>query len=240
LPETEEITPPEQLERLRQKAEHAAKLPVEERLSRWARFRSFVWSGWLMLLLQAAELSWKQWFGVIGVLLTVFILWLFRPVEEEPKYGLDHEFAIDSPEFLPSITGATDTPFLPGNRIEIYNNGDEFYPAMLAGIQQAQHSVTIEAYIYWAGEIGMRFAEALAAKARSGIPVKILLDAVGSSTISDKILTTLKEGGCQVAWYHPVHWYTLRRINHRTHRKSLRVYGRRGHRRSLARRRPRP
>ena len=78
------------------------------------------------------------------------------------------------------------------------------------------------------GEIGRRFAEALAAKAASGVPVKILLDAVGSATISDELLSTLESSGCQVAWYHPIHWYTLRRFNNRTHRKSLIIDGRVG------------
>ena len=54
------------------------------------------------------------------------------------------------------MAGATGVPLAPGNRIDILNNGDEFYPAMLDEIAHAQASITIEAYIYWAGEIGMR------------------------------------------------------------------------------------
>ncbi len=87
-------------------------------------------------------------------------------------------------------------------------------------------SITIEAYIYWAGEIGQRFAEALAAKGREGVKVKILLDAVGSSTIGTDILKTLESGHCQLAWYNPLRWYSLGRYNHRTHRKSLIIDGR--------------
>ena len=62
----------------------------------------------------------------------------------------------------PTMVGATGVPLAPGNRIDILNNGDEFYPAMLDEIAHAQASITIEAYIYWAGEIGMVFAHALA------------------------------------------------------------------------------
>ncbi len=192
------------------------------------RLRSFVWSWWLWLLIQAAEASWKRWLGIAALILLAVVAYLFRPVEEEPQYGLDHEFAIESDEFLPSISGATDTPFLPGNRVEILNNGHEFYPAMLEAINRAERSITIEAYIYWAGDIGRRFAEVLAAKARAGVPVKILLDAVGSATISDEILNTLKGGGCDVRWFHPVRWWTMNRVNNRTHRKSLIIDGRVG------------
>lgn len=221
-------TPAQTLAKLQQLREHLLSAHAQAKLGFRTRLRSFLWSGWVFLLLEAAELSWKQWLGLISLLVLGFIFWLFRPLEAEPQYGLDHEFSIASEEFLPSITGATDTPFQPDNRIEIYNNGKEFYPVMLAAIEQARISITIEAYIYWAGEIGRRFAEALAAKARSGVPVKVLLDSVGSATISNQILDTLKEGGCQVAWYHPVHWYTLRRVNNRTHRKSLIIDGRFG------------
>lgn len=149
----------------------------------------------------------------------------------EPVYahtGLRRAFAIGSEEFLASISGVTDTPFQPGNRIDILTNGDEIYPPMLEAIEGAQRSITIEAYIYWGGEIGLRFARALAAKARAGLPVKILLDSVGSHTISREILDSLETGGCEVEWYHPVFWYTVDRINNRTHRKSLIVDGRIG------------
>ncbi|MEP6593983.1 MAG: cardiolipin synthase B, partial [Acidobacteriota bacterium] len=91
---------------------------------------------------------------------------------------------------------------------------------------QAQHSITIEAYIYWAGEIGKEFAAALARRAAEGIKVKVLLDAVGSSSIGTEILTTLEVGGCQLAWYNPIRWYSIGRFNHRTHRKSLIIDGR--------------
>jgi len=159
--------------------------------------------------------------------LSVFC-YLITPTEASARYGLDHRFAVGSKEFLNTITGATGVPFTGGNRLEVLNNGDEFYPAMLDAIDAAEVSVTIEAYIYWAGAIGLDFARALAAKAQQGLPVKILLDAVGSATIGSDILKTLETGGCQLAWYNPIHWYTLGRFNHRTHRKSLIVDGRIG------------
>jgi cardiolipin synthase len=87
----------------------------------------------------------------------------------------------------------------------------------------------MEANIYWPCDIGLRFTEALAFKAREGLSVKLLFDAVGSTTISDEILESLTSAGCQVAWYHPIHWYTLRRVNKRTHRKSLILDGRVGY-----------
>jgi cardiolipin synthase len=192
------------------------------------RLRYLIWSGWLWLLLQAAKATWRRILIMAALALVALFVFLTRPIEQEPAYGLDHEFAIESQEFLATITGATDTPFVQGNKIDILHNGDNFYPVMLAAIEQAKNSVTIEAYIYWEGQIGRQFADALAAKAVSGVPVKILLDAVGSSSIGDEILKTLEGSGCQVRWYRPVRWYTLNRFNNRTHRKSLMVDGRVG------------
>src|SRR6185503_10396694 len=109
-----------------------------------------------------------------------------------------------SHQFVDSIVGATGAPFVKNNKITILNNGDEFYPAMLEAIRGAKRSITMEAFIYWKGDVGMRFARAIAARKRAGVTVKLLLDAVGSATIGKEILNLLKESGCEVAWYNPV------------------------------------
>jgi cardiolipin synthase len=153
---------------------------------------------------------------------------LLTPTAYPPRYGLEHEFSVSSKEFLATMAGATGVPLLQGNRLDVLNNGDEFYPSMLEAIARARHSITIEAYIYWAGEIGRTFAHALAGKARDGVTVKILLDSIGSSTIGSEILEILEAGGCQLAWYNRIKWYTIGRFNHRTHRKSLIIDGRIG------------
>ena len=171
--------------------------------------------------------------------------YLTAPAALPPRYGLSHEFDIESEEFLNTVAGASSTPFVSGNIVEPLNNGDAFYPRMLDAVANARVSITIEAYIYWAGEIGHAVRRSLAERARSGVTVKILLDAIGSASIGADILRILEDGGCQVAWYNPIHWYTIGRFNNRTHRKSLIVDGRLGihrrrrHRGSLARRRPR-
>jgi len=153
------------------------------------------------------------------------VSYLIAPPAAPPRFGLDHEFSIDSPEFVATVAGASGSPFLEGNTLELLNNGDAFYPSMLAAIDAAEHSITIEAYIYWAGEIGAAFAGALANRAQAGCRVKILLDAIGSASIGSDILDVLEAGGCQVAWYNPIRWYTLGRVNNRTHRKSLIIDG---------------
>jgi cardiolipin synthase len=192
------------------------------------RARRLFWSWWPWSIATIWALVTDRWYWAIGLGLVALITYLTTPTEGPPRFGLDYEFPIDAEEFLSTIVGATGVPFAPGNRVELLNNGDEFYPSMLDAIAHATNSVTIEAYIYWAGDIGVVFARALANKAQAGVPVKILLDAIGSASIGSDILKILEVGGCQLAWYHPIRWYSLGRFNHRTHRKSLIVDGRVG------------
>jgi cardiolipin synthase len=195
-------------------------------VSLWTRARRLLWSWWPWALGALWAAQTHQWGWAAGLAAVALLAFLATPTEFPPRYGLDHEFAIESEEFLSTIAGATGVPFSGGNRIAILNNGDSFYPAMLEEVARARASITIEAYIYWAGEVGLQFAQALAGRAKQGVRVKILLDAVGSSRIGEDILKTLETGGCQLAWYNPIRWYTLARFNHRTHRKSLIVDGR--------------
>jgi cardiolipin synthase len=202
--------------------------PPKGRTPFWTALRHLFWSWWPWALLTLWAVGSQRWWWAVGLGAMALICHLITPAEFPPRYGLDHEFSIDSDEFVPTMIGATGVHFTAGNRIEILNNGDEFYPAMLGAIAAAECSITVEAYIYWAGEIGLKFADALADKARSGVKVKVLLDAVGSSTIGDDIYNTLEGGGCQVAWYNPIRLNTIGRFNNRTHRKSLIVDGRLG------------
>jgi len=195
-------------------------------LTFWTRARRLLWSWWPWAIVTIWAIGDARWGWAAGAGAMALVSYLIAPTAVPPRYGLDHEFAVDSPEFVHTIAGATGSPFLNGNTLQLLNNGDAFYPPMLAAIKGAATSVTIEAYIYWAGDIGRLFAEALAERAKSGCPVKILLDAIGSSTIGPDILDLLESGGCQVAWYNPIRWYTLGRFNNRTHRKSLIVDGR--------------
>ena len=194
----------------------------------WTHVRRLLWSWWPWALLALYFVDQRNWWAAFGIGLWSGVCSLSTPVEFPPQYGLDHNLTVDDPEFINTMAGAAGVAFVDGNSVLLLNNGDRFYPAMLESIDKAERSITIEAYIYWAGEIGLQFANALAAAAERGVLVKILLDAVGSSSISAEILQILEKGGCNVAWYNPIRWNRLRRINNRTHRKSLIIDGRVG------------
>jgi cardiolipin synthase A/B len=192
----------------------------------WDRLVLLVRSGWIWLALAAVLIAFEARWPAAAIGLLGVILLLFAPRFASPDYELDYPFGTDSAEFLTTLTGATGVPIVSGNRIAILNNGDAFYPAMLEALSQAEHSITMEQYIFWPGETGRRFAHAFAEKAAAGVSVKLLVDAIGSATIGNEILGILEKGGCQLAWYRPIRWYSLHRVNRRTHRKSLIVDGR--------------
>jgi cardiolipin synthase len=187
----------------------------------WTHVRRLIWSWWPWALVVLYLVDKHQLWGAFGVALWCGVCALSTPAEFPPQYGYDHDLEVGSEDFLDTMAGAAGVPFARGNTLKLLNNGDEFYPEMLAAIKTATRSITIEAYIYWAGEIGMTFAKALAEAAQRGVRVKVLVDAVGSASVGQEILQILEKGGCHLAWYNPFHLTTLRRINNRTHRKSL-------------------
>jgi cardiolipin synthase len=190
------------------------------------RLRNLIRGWWIWLAAAFVFFDTGFWYFALPSAALAFIFYHTSPNFHPAVYALDPGLNPKLAEFRSTIAGMTGTPFVDGNRVSIYHNGDEFYPAMLEAIEAAQHSVTMEQYIFWNGQVGRRFAEAFAEKAREGIPVKLLVDAIGSATLGEEILRILEAGGCQLAWYRPIHWFTLDRANQRTHRKSLIVDGR--------------
>jgi cardiolipin synthase len=117
---------------------------------------------------------------------------------------------------------------LPGNKVVDYQNGDEIFPAMLDAIASATTSITFETYIYWSGDIGLKFADALAERARAGVKVHLVVDWVGSIKMDEELLQRMEDAGVRVERYRPLHWYNLGRMNNRTHRKLLVIDGKVG------------
>jgi len=141
------------------------------------------------------------------------------------RYHMRHQFGVRDMAFLQTMHALTGAPLAAGNLVEVLRNGVEIFPSMLAAIRAAKKTINTEFYIYWDGQVGRTFAEALAERARAGVRVNIVLDAVGSAEMSHDLILFLQRNGIAVEWYHPLRWYTLSRVNHRTHRKLLVVDG---------------
>lgn len=141
------------------------------------------------------------------------------------RYHMKHQFATRDLAFLQTMHALTGAPLSADNRVEILKNGVQIFPSMLAAIRAARKTINLEFYIYWDGQIGRQFAETLAERARAGVAVKVILDAVGSAGMSQSLIDFMHRNGIDLEWYHPIRWYTLSRANHRTHRKLLIVDG---------------
>jgi cardiolipin synthase len=165
---------------------------------------------WLLVLLVA----------VIAFLTAVLIVNV-KPGEKRIERRLERLFSIDDPRFERELSVLLGPPVVGGNRVEVLRNGDEIFPPMLAAIRQARRTVNFESYIYWSGAIGKAFADALSERARAGVKVHVLLDAVGAAKMDPRWVSEMTEAGVQVRKYHPVTWYELGRLNNRTHRKLL-------------------
>lgn len=151
--------------------------------------------------------------------LTLFLA-LFEPslrykISEPPKWPLD------SDEFLKLIGAVADAKLHENSSVDVLTNGDQFYGAALEAISKAQETINLEAYIFARGEIGDRFVEALAERARAGVQVKLVIDAIGSFATTSGYLRPILDAGGRVGWYHPVSFTKLPRINHRTHRELI-------------------
>lgn len=180
----------------------------------WNRFTALHW-GWRVLWVVAAL------FTVVLLTLVAVNLASATPVERR----IEHSYSVSAPEFARSMSMLLGPALLPGNRIETLLNGDEIFPAMLAGIRSANQSITFETYIYWSGEIGKEFADALSERARAGVEVSVLVDWVGAAKMDSERLAEMEQAGVQIEKYRPLSWYSLARMSHRTHRKLLVIDG---------------
>ena len=170
--------------------------------------------------------------AIIGTFVLTSALWLaatnLSTGEKKITQPLRISFAVADDQFTRVMGGLLGPVLLPGNRVTALYNGDEIFPAMLESISRAARCICFETFIYWSGEIGKRFSEALSEKARTGVKVHVLLDWAGSSKIDKHYLEEMRAAGVEVERFHPIRWYTLTRINNRTHRKLLIVDGRIG------------
>jgi cardiolipin synthase len=173
----------------------------------------------------------KKKLVALSVALTVLVGVLainFLPGEKKVETDIVHLYSVDDPQFLRSMGLLLGPSIMEGNRTTELINGDQIFPAMLGAIRGAKKTVLFETYIYWSGEIGNAFAEALSERARAGVKVHVLMDWVGSAKIDDAVVERMKAAGVEVEKYHPLRWYNLTRLNNRTHRKLLIVDGRVG------------
>lgn len=163
--------------------------------------------------------------AVVLTCVAVLLVLNFTAGEKKIQHQIPRLYSTADPQFERAMGSLLGPGLLQGNEVVELLNGDQIFPPMLEAIRSARHSITFETYIYWSGDIGQQFADALSERARAGVSVQVLLDWVGSSKIKDSFLTEMKDSGVEIEKFHEPKWYDLARLNNRTHRKLLVVDG---------------
>jgi cardiolipin synthase A/B len=164
--------------------------------------------------------GWKLWV-LVGIVVTAVVLII---AQDQDTLRVESPVPADDPRFAAYIASLVGAAVEPGDRYMMLENGDGTFPPMLAAIEQATRRISFESFIYEDGKIGDEFTAALAAAARRGVTVRVVLDAFGANLSADS-QRTLSDAGVLLVWFNPVRPWTLEETNYRTHRKVLVVDG---------------
>lgn len=168
-----------------------------------------------------------MWFAglsfVIGALLAS-AYFLLKNRRNTPYLELDLDALPALGDDVRTLAGVTAGWVTSGNACRVLQNG-ALYPAMESDIAAAKCSIHLETFVWTRGQLERRFVDLLSRKAREGVVVRLLIDAMGGSGSDGENLERLVEAGVELFEYCRPHWWNLRRFNHRTHRKLLIVDG---------------
>jgi len=158
---------------------------------------------------------------ILTVLLSI-VIWSIRS-HRDPKLRIECDSPIQ--DLAPSLSGLTLGAALSGNSVEVLENG-AFFDVLLQRIGLARESVHFETFLWKAGSLGQRLADALSERARSGVQVRVMLDATGSKKIGEATTRQMKEAGCCVVFFHRKTLRNIGVLNDRDHRKLVVIDGR--------------
>lgn len=126
-----------------------------------------------------------------------------------------------SKSYQDTLEATLGIPFTPGNTVRVLRNGVEIFPAMLEAIANARKTIEFLTFVYWTGDIAQKFAHALAERARAGVKVRVILDAIGAGSMDSGLVDEMEKAGVEVVWFRPPTRWKVWQIDHRTHRKVL-------------------
>ncbi len=181
-----------------------------------------------MTLTSFGELPWWVllfWgIGLIAVI-TGFVTLFFALGRRPGKAWASEMPAVGTREFLVGISGIVNSPLQKGGTIELLNNGDEIFPAILGAIRGAQRTVNFSVYIWEPGKVSDQFFAALTERAAAGVAVRVLLDGLGGMRApTEGIERLVAAGGC-VERFRSVKLGGMLRFHLRNHRRAIVIDG---------------
>lgn len=130
---------------------------------------------------------------------------------------------------IPLLLNNADSPITTNNEVKVLLNGEETFGEILEAINEAKHHIHMEYFIVKDSTIGRKIQQLLIQKAREGIEVRFIYDAVGSWQLNNDFINPMLEAGVKVKAFLPVTLPVFgSRLNYRNHRKVLVVDGKVG------------
>ena len=144
--------------------------------------------------------------AMLGGAVAVLIAKNFFQTEKTIQHEIVTDYAACDPTFARMMSDLLGPPLVKGNQVEILEDGDEIFPAMIEGIRAAKETITFENFVFTEGEVSDEFAEALAERARAGVRVHFLQDAMGCNCIRGRAMEMMKRAGVKVEIFR---WFML-------------------------------
>lgn len=136
---------------------------------------------------------------------------------------------IEHRDMIYSLANSSLANLTTNNKIDIYDNGEDFFYNLLDELKKAKYYINIQFYIFKDDNIGNKIIDVLLEKVKEGVEVRLLYDAVGSRLFSDKSILRLKKGGVKVGTFFPSFMKIINfNLNYRNHRKIVVIDGKIG------------
>lgn len=224
----------------------------------WRTGLSLAWSGYIAVLSvwivmqKRAPVSTMSWILSLALLPFVgFVIYYFLGPQRLKKQRLkrlrnraiaqapgDMVMLRDAAERAPPSLrqmaalgmAACGLPVSSATSAELLSGGARTFDAIFEAIRQARDHVHLEYYIFEPDSIGTALRDLLIERAREGVTVRLLLDALGSKRIGQKFMAPMHDAGIRTALFHDTRiGRRLRPVtNYRTHRKIVVCDGRVG------------
>jgi cardiolipin synthase len=224
----------------------------------WTPLLSLAWSGYIAVLSvwivmqKRAPVSTVSWILSLALLpFAGFLIYYFfgpqrlrkqrlrrlrsRVIEQTPgDMERLREAARHAPPALRQLAAlgaaACGLPVSSATAVELLSGGARTFDAIFEAIREARDHVHLEYYIFEPDAIGTALRDLLIERARAGVTVRLLLDALGSKRVGRKFMAPMREAGICVALFHDTRIGRRLRpvINYRTHRKIVVCDGRVG------------
>jgi cardiolipin synthase len=173
--------------------------------------------------------TWFYWSCVVFAVAAGFGAFFWETSARILKDPITLDYGPRDAAFASAFGPTVGAEFTDGNSIRILINGDQFFPAMLKAIHEAQKTVSLETYIWSSGKISDEFIDAMTERAAHGVKISVMVDGMGTLKFKHADIERLRKGGVNIVKYGREHWWEVKpNINHRTHRKLLIVDGKIG------------